>query len=498
MALLEALKALLRRNANSAGGNAGGGGVGPLTVGELNRRATHESATHERGPLIPDTSQRIEITDEYRLVTRLLEEGSQIVFVSGKAGTGKSTLVQFLRNTYPGNLVVVAPTGVAALNVKGATIHSYFHLPPRVITDEDIKEVRDRRLYTKLDLLVIDEISMVRADLLDGVDKFLRLNGRHTDRPFGGTQLLLIGDLFQLPPVVTRAEEAVLFARKYTSPYFFSAKSLEECQLVPVELRKVFRQTDEAFIQTLDSIRVAERLQDVLSEINACCFRPVPAGADIVTLTATNAAADGINTARLNKLSGEALNFIGEISGNFSIEEERLPAPLNLTLKAGAQVMFTKSDVTKRWVNGTLGRVVGFKGASIQVELIADPSGTVHDVQHVDWESFKYEYDYAEDKIRPTVTGRYTQYPLMLAWAVTVHKSQGKTLDRVRIDLGRGAFSPGQVYVALSRCRSLTDITLARPIGQHEVKCDQRIKRFYFALADLQQRLDTIAAAGRS
>jgi ATP-dependent exoDNAse (exonuclease V) alpha subunit len=407
------------------------------------------------------------------------------VFVSGKAGTGKSTLIDFLRRSYNGNIVVVAPTGVAALNVKGATIHSYFRFPPRVVTDEDIKQVKDRRLYTKLDLLVIDEISMVRADVLDGIDKFLRLNGRHSDRPFGGTQLLLVGDLFQLPPVVSRTEEAVLFSRKYTSPYFFSAKSLERCQMAPVELGKVFRQTDNAFVEMLDRIRVAEQLETILPSLNTRCFRSA-SDTRVITLTCTNATADQINATELDKLMGEPRTFAGTISGKFAIEEERLPAPLNLSLKPGAQVMFTKNDGGRRWVNGTLGRVVGFKDASIQVELISDHPGAVHDVQPVEWESFKYEYDYAENKIKPAVIGYYRQYPLMLAWALTIHKSQGKTLEKVRIDLGSGAFSPGQVYVALSRCRSLEDIVLSRPISQREVKCDQRIRRFYFALAELQ------------
>jgi ATP-dependent DNA helicase PIF1 len=485
MGLLDVLKGIL--------------GVAPVTIGDLNRSATHEEP--RPAPVLPKPNaplEDIEVTNDYGVVARLIEAGFPIVFVSGKAGTGKSTLIRFLRHAYSGNVVVVAPTGVAALNVKGSTIHSYFRLPPRIVTDDDIKEVRDRQLYTKLDLLVIDEISMVRADLLDGVDKFLRVNGRHSDRPFGGTQLLLVGDLFQLPPVVSRAEESILFSRKYTSPYFFSAKSLEHCQFAPVELGKVFRQTDVAFTELLDKIRVAEQLENVLPAINTRYTGPASGGSHVVTLTCTNAASDQINKTELNKLPGEVRTFVGTISGKFAIEEERLPAPLNLTMKLGAHVMFTKNDTQKRWINGTLGRVIAFRDASIQVELIGDHPGAVHDVQVVDWESFKYEYDYAEDKIKPTVTGRYSQYPLMLAWAVTIHKSQGKTLGRVRVDLGNGAFSPGQVYVALSRCRSLADIDLARPIRRQEVKCDQRIKRFYLALSELQERVKAIPSDWRS
>lgn len=475
MSLLDALKELL--------------GITPVNIGELNRQATH--ARPSPPPVAPRTDplEGIEITEEYRTVVKLIEGGFPIVFVSGKAGTGKSTLIHYLRHTFKKNVVVVAPTGVAALNVRGTTIHSYFRFPPRIVTDEDIKEVRDRRLYTKLDLLVVDEISMVRADLVDAMDKFLRVNGRHQDQPFGGTQLLLVGDLFQLPPVVTRSEESVLFARRYSSPFFFSAKSLENCQLAPVELAKIFRQHDPVFTDMLNKVRVAEQLETVIPTINTTCAASGRNGQHIITLTCTNAAADQANARELAKLPGESKVFIGDVSGKFAVEDERLPAPLNLELKPGAQVMFTKNDEQKRWVNGTLGRVTAFKEASIQVELISDHPGALHEVQRVKWESFKYEYDYTDDKIKPVTTGQYSQYPMMLAWAVTIHKSQGKTLERVRIDLGDGAFASGQVYVALSRCRSLSDISLARPIGQQEVTCDQRIKRFYFALAGLQAQV---------
>jgi ATP-dependent DNA helicase PIF1 len=472
MGLLDALKDIL--------------GIVPVNIGELNRQATH--ARPSPPPVAPrvDPLEGIEITDEYRVVSKLVEGGFPIVFVSGKAGTGKSTLIHYLRHTFKKNVVVVAPTGVAALNVKGTTIHSYFQFPPRIVTDEDIKEVKDRRLYTKLDLLVVDEVSMVRADLVDAMDKFLRLNGRHQNRPFGGTQILLVGDLFQLPPVVTRSEESVLFARKYTSPFFFSAKTLENCQLAPVELSKIFRQRDPVFTDMLNKVRVAEQLNTVIPMINATCSAPDKDDQHIITLTCTNAAADQVNARELAKLPGEPTVFKGQVSGKFAVKDEKLPSPLNLSLKLGAQVMFTKNDGQKRWVNGTIGRVTAFKEASIQVELITDHPGALHEVQRAKWESFKYEYDYTDDKIKTVTTGTYIQYPLMLAWAVTIHKSQGKTLERVRVDLGDGAFASGQVYVALSRCRTLTDIALARPIDKHEVKCDERIKRFYLALAGMQ------------
>jgi len=461
----------------------------PVTFGALNRLATHDMHSAPGRPNSRGT-EGIEVTEEYDAVSRQLQSGVPIVLVSGKAGTGKSTLINHLRDTLKGNTVVLAPTGVAAINVKGATIHSFFHFPPRIINDDDISQARDRRLYANIDLLVVDEISMVRADLLDAMDKFLRLNGRRNDQSFGGTQLLLVGDLFQLPPVVSRAEEGILLSRKYTSPYFFSARSLHECEFEHVELRKGFRQQDPEFVELLDKIRVAEQLEDALPVINARYPGPGADHAQIITLTCTNAAADKINRTELDRLSGQPGIFVGETSGTFSIEEERLPAPHSLRLKPGAQVMFVKNAEgvagRRRWVNGTLGRVVGWKEQSIQVELLTEQPGTVQDVHRAVWEAYRYEYDYAAEKVVPTVTGRYTQFPLMLAWAVTIHKSQGKTLEKVRVDLGTGAFSPGQVYVALSRCRSLADTLLARPIREQEIKCDPRIKRFYLALTDLR------------
>lgn len=426
----------------------------------------------------------IEVTEEYQRIHALLDQGCPMVFVSGKAGTGKTTLVHYLREKLDKNIVVVAPTGVAALNVKGATIHSFFRLPPRMIADEDIKEVRNRRVYEKIDILIIDEISMVRADLLDAVDRFLRLNGPVSDKPFGGIQVLFVGDLFQLSPVVKSKEEAILEARRYETPFFFSAKVLQGCRFAPVELSKIYRQTDTQFTEMLDRVRIAEELESVVPYINQNCCAQSKEHPSLITLTCTNAAADQINKSKLDELPGEMKTFPGEVSGKFAVQEEKLPSPLRLHLKPGAQVMFTKNDEQKRWVNGTIGRVAVLEEDVIQVELVSDHPGTVHDVRRVKWESFKYEYDHVKDKINPVTVGKYIQFPLMLAWAVTIHKSQGKTLERVNVDLGGGAFAPGQVYVALSRCRSLRDISLARPLGRTEVKCDQRIKRFYEALAE--------------
>lgn len=459
-------------------------GIKTFSVGELNKQAA------TKRPVVPSLAHHdplagITITEEYLKVKGLLEAGCQIVFVSGKAGTGKSTLIHYLRRSYKNNIVVVAPTGVAALNVHGVTLHSYFQLPPRIVTEDDIKKVRDRKLYTRLDLLIVDEISMVRADTIDAMDSFLRKNGRSEDLPFGGTQMLFVGDLFQLPPVVTNREETVLDERGYASPFFFSAKSLEQCQMATVELTEIFRQRDPVFANMLNSIRVAESLQDVIPRINDNCAS-VETDNSIITLSCTNAVADQINSAEQLKLSGDSKTYYGEITGKFAVEEERLPSSINLELKVGAQVMFTKNDESRRWVNGSLGRVVELLDTTVKVELLTDTQGIIHDVQPVAWESYKYEYDDLRGRIVPFVSGRYVQFPLMLAWAVTIHKSQGKTLERVRVDLGAGAFASGQVYVALSRCRSLSDIRLTRPIRISEVKCDPIILRFNRMLSETQ------------
>jgi ATP-dependent exoDNAse (exonuclease V), alpha subunit - helicase superfamily I member len=456
-------------------------GIKTVSVGALNKKATIKRPVQSKPEPTSDPLAGITVTEEYLKVLGLLEAGCQVTFVSGKAGTGKSTLIHYLRHSYKNNIVVVAPTGVAALNVNGVSLHSYFQLPPRIVSDDDIKEVKDRRLYTKLDLLIVDEISMVRADLMDAMDKFLRKNGRDKDRPFGGTQMLLVGDLFQLPPVVTKREEKILDRRGYASPFFFSAKSLEHVEMASIELTEIFRQRDPEFTRLLNNIRIADNLEEVVPLLNARC----EAGDNdnsVITLSCTNAVADEINLTEQVKLKGNSKTYNGEITGKFAVEEERLPSPLNLVLKVGAQVMFTKNDEARRWVNGSLGRVVELLDKSIKVEMVGTTEGIIHEVQLVAWESYKYEYCKVTEKIIPEVVGKYFQYPLMLAWAVTIHKSQGKTLEKVRVHLGTGAFASGQVYVALSRCRSLADISLERPIREQEVKCDPIVLRFNEAL----------------
>jgi hypothetical protein len=326
---------------------------------------------------------------------------------------------------------------------------------------------------------------------MDAMDLFLRKNGRDPNRPFGGVQLLLVGDLFQLPPVLQKREEELLSSMKYATPFFFSAHVLQDCPVAPVELSRIWRQTDEGFTELLNAVREARDLDRVLPKLNERCVAP-DANADVaarVTLAATNAVADRINAQHLSRITAPSFTFSGEVSGKFQVEEAKLPSPLELTLKVGAQVMFTKNDDAHRWVNGSVGIVRRLDPPSIHVEMLTETPGLVHEIDRVEWESYRYEYNRSLDQIRPVVTGRFVQVPLMLAWAITIHKSQGKTLDAIRVDLGTGAFAPGQVYVALSRCRSLENLELARPIRASDVRCDARIVRFFAALAKIQGRL---------
>lgn len=457
-------------------------GVKTVTVGDLNQKATSGRLRAQSRPMGREPLANIEVTDEYRQVVKLIESDCPVIFVTGKAGTGKSTLISYLREIIDRKLAVVAPTGVAALQARGATIHSFFKFPPRVVTDEEIRRVKRGKMYAALELLIIDEISMVRADVVDAIDKFLRMNGRFPNKPFGGVKILMVGDLLQLPPVITQNEVTILADRNYTTPYFFSAKCLQQCQMASIELTKIFRQTDAEFTEILNKIRVADELEEVVPRINALCSGRNADQGSRVTLTCTNAAADAINTNSLEALPGPEKVYLGEITGSIAVQEDKLPSPMSLTLKKDAQVMFTRNDEQKRWVNGSLGVVRHMDSDSIRVELVARRGIATYDVSPVEWETYRYVYEEGTNKIVPTVVGTYKQFPLMLAWAVTIHKSQGKTLDRVEVDLGRGAFAPGQVYVALSRCRSVQGLTLTRPIRPNDVKCDEVIKSFYRGL----------------
>ena len=426
--------------------------------------------------------KKIEINDEFRKALELMEGTNSHVFVTGKAGTGKSTLLEHFRTVTGKKIAVLAPTGVAALNVDGQTVHSFCRFKPGVTLDT-VKKARGEGadLYRNLDAVVIDEISMVRADLLDCVEKFLRLNGRRPKAWFGGTQMIFIGDLYQLPPVVTTPEKDI-FSGRYETPYFFSSKIFTEptFDMELVELEKVYRQTDAEFVRLLNAFRNGSvTAEDValLNEKLDPAFTP-PDRDFYITLTSTNDLAGQRNREKLDRLRGKAWTSRGELDGEF--ERSSLPADELLELKAGAQVMLVNNDRQGRWVNGSIGRVAGFSRGEeghdrVLVEL---RDGPTVEVEPWVWELFRYGYDKEANRIYAEPTGSFTQYPLKLAWAVTIHKSQGKTFDRVVVDIGRGTFAHGQLYVALSRCTNFPGLVLRTRVGRQHIRLDYRVIRF--------------------
>ena len=421
--------------------------------------------------LAPIEDSDPKVTPEFQQAFELLENTKQNVFLTGKAGTGKSTFLKYFRDHTEKEVAVIAPTGIAALNVQGQTIHSFFRLKPGYIHIGELKPNRSRVLK-ELQLLIIDEISMVRADVFDGIDHSLRL-ARKNDEPFGGVQLCVIGDLFQLPPVVSR-DEKEFFAQYYRSPFFFCANAYKAARFKMVQFNTIHRQNDAAFIQILNAIRAGTCDKIELQALNSRVSPKASPAPGTLVLTTTNALAEDINATKLTKLSGKTHLFEGQLKGEFGMKGARLPAPDQLMLKAGAQVMFIKNDSDGRWVNGTIGII-----EELSDEIITVRVGDInYDVEREKWKTISYEFSEMEDKIVEKTQGAYTQFPLMLAWAITIHKSQGKTLERVIIDLGDGAFAAGQLYVALSRCKTLTGIALKQPVTHTDIRCDGEVVEF--------------------
>ncbi len=414
----------------------------------------------------------LELNEEFKAAFNFIESTRECVFIAGKAGTGKSTLLQFFREKTRKNVVVLAPTGVAAVNVSGQTIHSFFRLPPKVIQKDHIRRLSRREVIERLDTVIIDEVSMVRADLLDGIDYALRVNRDKMRIPFGGAQVVFLGDVFQLPPVI-EPETRRFLAERYASPYFFSAQIFQELRPHYIELKKIYRQSDGGFIDLLNRVRDrAVSLKD-LEKLNE---RVSPSAASVererITLTTTNEGANALNDRELNGLSGEEFQFSARVLGEF--KESSFPTEERLRLKVGAQVMLIRNDPEKRWVNGTIGEVAELTPEEIKVRI----NGRVFDIPKVKWERIEYKYNEAFDRVEEDVAGVFEQYPLRLAWAITIHKAQGQQFDRVTIDLERGAFAHGQVYVALSRCTTLEGIVLKRPVVQQDIVFDPRVYDF--------------------
>jgi len=407
----------------------------------------------------------------------VMENTRAHVLLTGKAGTGKSTLLSHFRASTKKKVAVLAPTGIAALNVKGDTIHSFFKFRTEV-SPERVKRVsaKRRKEYAALDAVVIDEASMVRADLFDCVERFLRLNGKNPNLPFGGVQMILVGDLYQLPPVVVPADRPIIQAQ-YASEYFFDSNAFKQVQFERIELEKVHRQSDEEFIGILNAIRHNELTDGQLARLNQKCNSAKASGMD-VTLTSVNRVADEINQRNLEALPGHAIRFSARING--PVKADQHPAPEALFLKQGAQVMLLNNDPKGRWVNGSMGKVNNFffldEGKN-QVEVLLEDGQRV-EVSPFRWDVTKQVMDPKSGKVSAKSLGSCTQFPMRLAWALTIHKSQGKTFDRVRLDLTQGTFAPGQLYVALSRCRSLEGLTLTRPVEKRHCLVDERVVRF--------------------
>ncbi|MCU1412191.1 MAG: helicase [Rhodoglobus sp.] len=414
------------------------------------------------------------LAPEQQAVFDAIETTLDNLFVTGRAGTGKSTLLNYLSENTSKQIVICAPTGVAALNVGGQTIHSLFRLPIGVIADNDIEQSAElRKLLSTIDTLVIDEVSMVNADLLDAIDRSLRQARGRRHEAFGGVQVVLFGDPYQLAPVPGEGDERAYFGDHYRSMWFFDAKVWNETELTIYELTSIHRQHEAEFKYMLNAVRHGGVTAEIAARLNEVGARPKPTDGAI-TLASTNGIVTRINATELARLPGRVLTAKAEVSGDFG--GRAFPADEALELKLGARVMFLRNDTGQdggRWVNGSVGTVT-----KIDATVWVDIDGERHEVRPAIWEKFKYSYSPLTKSLRKDVVAEFTQFPLRLAWAVTIHKSQGKTYDRAIVDLGPRSFAPGQTYVALSRISSLDGLYMTRDLRPSDIIVDENVVRF--------------------
>jgi hypothetical protein len=423
---------------------------------------------------------------ELKLAMAFIQDTANHIFLTGKAGTGKTTFLEQLKGKSSKRMIITAPTGVAAINAGGVTLHSFFQLPfgPFIPGSENNEQNRERmfrfsrkkkQIIQSLDLLIIDEISMVRADLLDRVDATLRIH-RRNEQPFGGLQLLMIGDLHQLPPVI-KQEEWEMLRNYYASVYFFSSHALAKTELINIELKHVYRQSDAHFIELLNRVRNNRLDAESLAALNQRYVKDFVPEEDqgYITMSTHNNSADAINRSRFSALKGKSFRFDAEIKGDFP--EQSYPAPVSLYLKVGAQVMFLRNDPSpdKEYYNGKIGKITKIASEYVHVSCPGDSKEIV--VEHLEWDNIKYSVNQEIMEVQEEITGSFEQFPLKLAWAITIHKSQGLTFDKALIDVS-SAFAHGQVYVALSRCKSFEGMTLSAPIPSSGIDADEVVVNF--------------------